>query len=294
MLDDVTAFARLQAQLRRPFADREAILRAAGIDEPALSRAETHWKERLADPDAHALRDAFRAAWRGDAPIAVAREADAPSVPVPAAPIEPDVGHDETMFPAKPPPERVVPSYLRDPVVIDRPVAAPVAASRAGSPPESPTAAIDLDATQPPVRRAGPTIPFAPPTPGVVPPAIEAQRGAARRELEPEPDGDGDQTAFLPASALRPVRAVPFDPKGDRAGAEREPWLSLAAYADFLVAFGAADDAQKLALRQRFGIASEDEQRALGAAFAARFARDPTERAAFDALLAQSRKGRDR
>lgn len=266
---DLAAFARLQAELSKPFARREELLRAASLDEPGLARAQRHWKEALAAPDANALRERFCAAWRGDL------EAPAPPASTTMSAVdEPATAREPAAREPTPPVARVLPSYLQAPPTVE---------------------ATDVDATQPPIRRGEPTLPFLRGVAGEVPAAVQAQKGAAQRE--PPPPGDGDETAFLPPAALRTALELPFGKatQGDGRGASADggPWITLEAYAEFLAAYRTASPSDAAALRRRFGVGSDDDQRALGAAFAARFARDPRERAAFDALLAR-RRGENR
>lgn len=143
------------------------------------------------------------------------------------------------------------------------------------------------DATLPPVTRTAPALPFAPTPQGAVPASVEALKGAGRRDPD-SPSENGDETAFLPASALRDKLALPF--QGASSPAASPPELSLREYARFLVAFAAVNDADAEAVRSRFGIASAAMQRTMGAAFAARFEREPAARAEFDAILAELRR----
>lgn len=143
------------------------------------------------------------------------------------------------------------------------------------------------DATLPPVTRTGPALPFAPGAQGTIPAAVEVLRGAGRRESD-MPSADGDETAFLPASALRDNLALPFQGAAPPAGGP--PHFSLREYARFLVAFAATKDADADSLRSRFGIASAAMQRTIGADFAARFEREPAARAEFDAILNELRR----
>lgn len=285
--DDVEAFARVQAALRRPFARREDVLRGAGLTESSLEGAQRAWAARLAADDAAALRARFRVAFAAkDEPLAAAV----------ATPAEPPVAPSEPSTPPTAPIRRAVPSYLhaaQDPV--------DVRLAR--------LALADADSTQPPVARAEPTLPFIPGVAGEVPEAVREQRGAAQREPRP-PAADGDETAFLPSALFReppsrsdaphnatPVERAPVesdetiglgaDPVGVAASA-LEPWMSLEEYVRFLAAL-ASNPADGGALRARYGIASEEAQRALGASFAHLFARHPAERSRFDALLARAR-----
>ncbi len=224
---------------------------------------------------------------------------------------------------------RLVPSYLREPAAAT-PVKSPVVAAPAPvvaphiTPVEIRLAHLDAagpDSTQPPIRRSGPATPFAPapegePHPRAAPAASRAKPAAA---VEEEPtrasaDGGGDETAFLPRTAFTGP-ATPFEKKGEpdpgevrrqgepaetmaldedqlrAAAATPEPWIRLEEYAAFLGELS-KDPSRAGILRAKYGIAGEDAQRALGAGFAAKFQREPSLRARFDALLAVERAKR--
>lgn len=208
------------------------------------------------------------------------RRAQAPDAP--ARPAEPVPEHVDAPIEVQAAPV-AVPTYMaaRAPA-LNFPVAGSHAVMTAAVPAQD-----GCDATLPPVTRTGPALPFVPATQGTIPAPVEAMRGAGRRESD-APSADGDETAFLPASALRDKLVLPFS--GASAPEEERPHLSLREYARFLVAFAAANDADASALRSRFGIASVAMQRTIGAAFAARFEREPAARAEFDAILAELRR----
>jgi hypothetical protein len=54
-VDTIERCAELSALLEDPFADRAAVLRAAGLDEAAWSAAQERWVEKLAAPEGEAL-----------------------------------------------------------------------------------------------------------------------------------------------------------------------------------------------------------------------------------------------
>lgn len=273
---------------------RELAERRLAADDWATARA--YWTEAI---DADVARGGKELVLAFAARFEASRRAQSPDPPArPAEPAPEVIGAPEEVQSVA----IAVPTYLAVP--------APTPSRRGGTalgvsmpaspamPFAAPPAAIasatlaedGSDLTVPPVTRAEPTLPFAQAAPGAVPPAVEALKGAGRREPD-VPSADGDETAFLPASALRDKVALPFQ---GASPAEAPPHLSVREYARFLVEFAAARDADVDALRSRFGIASPAMQRTIGAAFAARFAREPAARAEFDAILADLRRGETR
>lgn len=282
---------------------RELAERRLAADEWASARA--YWIEAIDEDVARggkelvlAFAARFEASRRAQSP-------DPPARPAEPAPEVIDVPEEVQAVAI------AVPSYLAAPAPAPAPAPASTPSRRGGTalgvsmplgpatPFAAPPAAIASaalaedgpDLTVPPVKRAEPTLPFAQAASGAVPPAVEALKGAGRREPD-VPSADGDETAFLLASALRDKLALPF--QGASPPAEAPPHFSLGEYARFLVAFAATKDADVDALRSRFGIASAAMQRTIGAAFAARFAREPAARAEFDAIPADLRRGETR
>lgn len=110
-----------------------------------------------------------------------------------------------------------------------------------------------------------------------------AQGSATIGALSEPARGSVEETAFMSRDlVLGP--ATPFDDgkPGD---------LSLEQYAAFLGELS-RDPSRAAELRLRFRIRDEDAQRAIGARFAAAFARDATMRARFDVALARARERR--
>jgi len=62
---DLESFARVQAGIRRPFAERDDVLQSAGVSETAFRDARAHWQSALADRDAEPLRERYREAFAG-------------------------------------------------------------------------------------------------------------------------------------------------------------------------------------------------------------------------------------
>lgn len=251
----------------------------SGVDFGAYLRAEASLFERperaralaleLGLGDETALRDVVHAWQRRiatepalEAAYALYRDERVPPLPPASSPV-PDTPAPEPLSG----PQRVeVPSYLQAPE-------------------------IDIDATQPPLRRAGATLPFA--RGGDVPDAVraawaeaKAEARAAREERESSDAADAqDETAFLPRSALARA-STPFEKTDGEAPAA--PAMPMEQYAKFLAEL-AQDPGRAGFMRAKYGIEGEDAQRALGGAFAAIFQRDPSERARFDRLVATER-----
>lgn len=57
--DSIEHFATISARLDHPFADREAVLRTAGLDEELWGQLVEHWSARLATPEGEALAERF-------------------------------------------------------------------------------------------------------------------------------------------------------------------------------------------------------------------------------------------
>lgn len=192
----------------------------------------------------------------------------------------------------------LVPSYLRDaasaPGALPA-VAAPVVIQLGHLRDAGP------DSTQQPFRNSAPVLPFAEAADAPPPPPRDALPFPEDDPTRIGTAGDGDETAFLPRR-LFDGPATPFEKKKAESAATvaldqaqlpgapdpPEPSLPIEEYAAFLGEL-ARDPSRAGVLRAKFGIAGEDAQRALGAAFAARFHREPGLRARFDALVAEAR-----
>lgn len=177
-----------------------------------------------------------------------------------------------------------VPTYLRE-------SAAP---ADGPSVPAPPAPVVDLDLTQPPLRRlASTTLPF---VRGVdVPDAVRAAWAEVKQTEGPRKEGDQgdrpadevDETAFLSRSLFTEApRATPFEAAAPASASA--PPMPMEEYAAFLAELS-QDPGREGFLRAKYGIEGEQAQRAIGAAFAALFQRDPAQRARFDALLAGRR-----
>jgi hypothetical protein len=57
--DSIEHFATIAARLDHPFADRQAVLRAAGLDDELWGQLVEHWSARLGTPEGEALAERF-------------------------------------------------------------------------------------------------------------------------------------------------------------------------------------------------------------------------------------------
>ncbi len=155
---DLESFARVQAQLHAPFASREDVLHAAGVDEAAFRTAKAHWSVELAAGDAEPMRDRYRSAFMSErAPSprpASAPDGQVAGVDEPQGKADDDLGSPPPEAPAAAPRDerRFVASYML--------ASAPVA-----SPPPTSTGALASPFAAPPPA------PLAPPDPAAIPPA---------------------------------------------------------------------------------------------------------------------------
>lgn len=270
--EHIEQFAALQAELARPFVDRDAALARLAVDEASLRRAQGSWSIRLAAEDAGPLREAYASAFAGGIPPEIASDAGSEIVLL-----------HETVDAPGPAPVRVVPSYLRaeerEAQVVERPEQAALGASSGAS------RRMDVDMTLEPVLSDEPTMPFAKAGPGVVPYVVADLRGAASADPAPV-KAKAEETLWI-ASRPEPKAATPF-----QAAPPGPPSMPLEQYALFLALFGGhKTEAEANVLRTQFGIASGAAQQALGKHFAARFEADPNERRRFDAIVNQLRGG---
>lgn len=228
-LEDI---ARVAARLARPFANREEVLRAAGLDEATWETEKERLREanaKLPPAERLAMARAFRSTFADPDGAARNARASAPSVVVaPAAPTAQPLP-PAAPLPTAPPgnvPVREIPSYLRQPVV-----RAPAIDAR-------PTVmASQLPATARP-------LPFSP----------------SEHPVAPPPTGPAFQSGFTVAARPLPRKSLPFRRNAAPAAAPPPGW-DVERYGRLCIDFIRSGLDESLIL-QRAGI-NEEQRRAL-------------------------------
>jgi hypothetical protein len=318
---DLESFARIQARLRAPFADRDAVLHAAGVDEVAFRSAKARWSAELAANDADPLRDRYRAAFAAarsrsseppvgaDEPDSSRSESETPGSQSPdsasdaprddkkfvasymlaSAPVAPTARHTPlAMQPplgprAAPPPHVPLAPILAEPARVARPRQAATLAPVASTEP------LDLDRLR--------AIVLADPTPFLgrtSPERLQQLRAEAAkadaRSLESPAAAAGrtapepDETAmYVPCAPIEAgVAALPFAKKSEPPAPP--PDLDVERYAALAAEIQAKG--ATLAVLARYGVASPGALQAVHAGFERRFTAEPPLRARFEARRA--------
>jgi hypothetical protein len=286
----IELFAALMARLDEPFAARDQVLQAAGLDDSDFQRMADRWSKELRGDGAPALAlrygDAYEAAARelasanrGEraAPDLRFLNTDAQSFRDEAAVVPLQASAETTPAPIP------APSLVAAPPISPPPmISAPEPTRSHGSPwiPEGMRSFKDIHGTQlvtdAPKK---PTLPFDP----SAKPALPVQRDLGERAAHPGnlvPEGmrgftDIHGTQLATDAPKRP--ALPFEPSRPAAPAPMNmgepPALSLEQYASLCVDL-AADPVKRPEILGRYRM-SEDQQRRAEAYWQARMAADP-------------------